>query len=63
MERLCRENRLQVPKARSVKIQKENPDNVDRLCERLRHEISQMHRLARNMQLYIIKKDAQKNGT
>ncbi|CAL5338974.1 unnamed protein product [Camellia sinensis] len=40
MERLCRENRLKVPKARSVEIQKEDPDNVDRLCERLQREIS-----------------------
>ena len=40
--RLCRENRLKVPKARSVEIQKEDPDNVDRLCERLRREISLM---------------------
>ncbi|CAL5415223.1 unnamed protein product [Camellia sinensis] len=64
MERLCRENRLKVPKARSVEIQKEDPDNVDRLCERLQHEISQMRRrLARDMQLYIVKKDAQKNRT
>ncbi|CAL5436480.1 unnamed protein product [Camellia sinensis] len=64
MERLCRENRLKVPKARSVEIQKEDPDNVNRLCERLQHEISQMNRrLARDMQLYIVKKDAQKNKT
>ncbi|CAL5383297.1 unnamed protein product [Camellia sinensis] len=64
MERLCQENRLKVPKARSVEIQKEDPDNVDRLCERLQCEISQMRRrLARNMQLYIVKKDAQKNRT
>ena len=40
MERLCRENRLKVPKARSVEIQKEDPDNIDRLSERLRREIS-----------------------
>ncbi|CAL5355387.1 unnamed protein product [Camellia sinensis] len=59
MERLCWENRLKVPKARSVEIQKEDPDNVDRLRERLQHEISQMRRrLARDMQLYIVKKDA-----
>ncbi|CAL5400424.1 unnamed protein product [Camellia sinensis] len=59
MERLCRENRLKVPKGRSVEIQKEDPDNVDQLCERLQHEISQMRRrLARDMQLYIVKKDA-----
>ncbi|CAL5380752.1 unnamed protein product [Camellia sinensis] len=59
IERLCRENRLKVPKARSVEIQKEDPDNVDRLCERLQHEIFQMcRRLARDMQLYIVKKDA-----
>ncbi|CAL5323675.1 unnamed protein product [Camellia sinensis] len=64
MERLCRKNRLKVPKARSVEIQKEDPDNVDRLCERLQREISQMRRrLARDMQLYIVKKDAQKNKT
>ncbi|CAL5442181.1 unnamed protein product [Camellia sinensis] len=64
MERLCRENRLKVPKARSVEIQKADPDNVDRLCERLQREISQMRRrLARDMQLYINKKDAQKNRT
>ncbi|KAL7265748.1 hypothetical protein ACSBR1_003515 [Camellia fascicularis] len=64
MERLCRENRLKVPKARSVQIQKEDPDNVDRLCERLRHEISQMHRRsARDMELSILKSDAKKNGT
>ncbi|CAL5330491.1 unnamed protein product [Camellia sinensis] len=64
MERLCRENRLKVPKARSVEIQKEDLDNVDRLCERLQREISQMRRrLARDMQLYIVKKDAQKNRT
>ncbi|CAL5380377.1 unnamed protein product [Camellia sinensis] len=64
MERLCRENRLKVPKAHSVEIQKEDPDNVDRLCERLQREISQMcRRLARDMQLYIVKKDAQKNRT
>ncbi|CAL5386030.1 unnamed protein product [Camellia sinensis] len=51
-------------KARSVEIQKEDPDNVDRLCERLQHEISQIRcRLARDMQLYIVKKDAQKNIT
>ncbi|CAL5354531.1 unnamed protein product [Camellia sinensis] len=64
MERLCRENRLKVPKRHSVEIQKEDPDNVDRLCERLQREISQMgRRLARNMQLHIVKKDAQKNRT
>ncbi|CAL5443438.1 unnamed protein product [Camellia sinensis] len=64
MERLCRENRLKVPKARSVEIQKEDPDNVDRLCERLQREISQMRRrLACDMQLHIVKKDAQKNRT
>ena len=64
MERLCRENRLKVPKARSVEIQKEDPDNVDGLCEILQREISQMgRRLARDMQLYIVKKDAQKNRT
>ncbi|CAL5360878.1 unnamed protein product [Camellia sinensis] len=50
MERLCQENLLKVPKARSVEIQKEDPDNVDRLCERFRREISQMRRrLARDM--------------
>ncbi|CAL5406664.1 unnamed protein product [Camellia sinensis] len=50
--------------ARSVETQKEDPDNVDRLCERLQREISQMRRrLARDMQLYIVKKDAQKNRT
>ncbi|CAL5383952.1 unnamed protein product [Camellia sinensis] len=44
------------------RIQKEDPDNVDRLCERLQREISQMgRRLARDMQQYIVKKDAQKN--
>ncbi|CAL5361856.1 unnamed protein product [Camellia sinensis] len=64
MERLCRKNRLKVPKARFVEIQKEDPDNVDRLCERLQREISQMgRRLARDMQLHIVKKDAQKNRT
>ncbi|CAL5409029.1 unnamed protein product [Camellia sinensis] len=64
MERLCRENRLKVPKARSVEIQKEDPNNIDRLCERLQREISQMgRRLAHNMQLHIVKKDAQKNKT
>ncbi|CAL5346732.1 unnamed protein product [Camellia sinensis] len=64
LETLSRENQLKVPKARSVEIQKEDPDNVDQLCERLQHEISQMrHRLARNMQLYIVKKDTQKNKT
>ncbi|CAL5397212.1 unnamed protein product [Camellia sinensis] len=47
-ERLCRERRLKVPKARSVAIQKEDPDNVDRLCQTLQREISQMgHRLRR----------------
>ncbi|CAL5336893.1 unnamed protein product [Camellia sinensis] len=35
---------------------------MERLCERLQREISQMRRrLARDMQLYIVKKDAQKN--
>ncbi|CAL5399432.1 unnamed protein product [Camellia sinensis] len=64
MERLCRENRLKVPKARSVEIQKEDPDNVDRLCERLRREISQMRRRsAHDMKLSILKSDAKKNGT
>ncbi|CAL5401699.1 unnamed protein product [Camellia sinensis] len=64
MERLCRENRLKGPKACSAEIQKEDPDSVDRLCERLQREISQMRRrLARDMQLYIVKKDAQKNKT
>ncbi|CAL5409580.1 unnamed protein product [Camellia sinensis] len=64
LETLSRENQLKVPKARYVEIQKEDPDNVDRLCERLQREISQMHRrLARDMQLYIVKKDAQKNRT
>ncbi|CAL5332038.1 unnamed protein product [Camellia sinensis] len=64
MERLCRENRLKVPKTSSVETQKEDPDNVDRLCERIQREISQMRRrLARDMQLYIVKKDAQKNRT
>ena len=64
MERLCRENRLKVPKARSVEIQKEDPENVDRLCQRLQREISQMgRRLARDMQLLIVKKEAQKNRT
>ncbi|CAL5422041.1 unnamed protein product [Camellia sinensis] len=63
-ERLCRERRLKVPKARSVEIQKEDPDNVDRLCQTLQREISQMgRRLARDMQLLILKKDAQKNKT
>ncbi|CAL5426109.1 unnamed protein product [Camellia sinensis] len=58
------ENQLKVPKVRSVEIQKEDPDNVDRLCERLQCEISQMRRrLARDMQLYIVKKDAHKNRT
>ncbi|CAL5428473.1 unnamed protein product [Camellia sinensis] len=56
--------RLKVPKARSVEIQKEDPDNVDRLCQTLQREISQMgRRLARDMQLLILKKDAQKNRT
>ncbi|CAL5356212.1 unnamed protein product [Camellia sinensis] len=64
LETLSRENQLKVPKARSVEIQKEDPDNVDRLCERLQREISQMRRrLVRDMQLYIVKKDAQKNKT
>ncbi|CAL5433590.1 unnamed protein product [Camellia sinensis] len=64
MERLCRKNRLKVPKARSVEIQKEDPDNVDRLCKRQQREISQMRRrLARDMHLYIVKKDTQKNRT
>ncbi|CAL5356759.1 unnamed protein product [Camellia sinensis] len=64
LETLSRENQLKVPKARSVEIQKEDPDNVDRLCKRLQREISQMRRrLARDMQLYIVKKDAQKNKT
>ncbi|CAL5416898.1 unnamed protein product [Camellia sinensis] len=63
-ERLCRERGLKVPKARSVEIQKEDPDNVDRLCQTLEREISQMgRRLARDMQLLILKKDAQKNKT
>ncbi|KAL7187299.1 hypothetical protein ACSBR1_037377 [Camellia fascicularis] len=45
-------------------IEREDPNNVDQLCERLQREISQMRRrLACDMQLYIIKKDAQKNGT
>ncbi|KAF5934244.1 hypothetical protein HYC85_030415 [Camellia sinensis] len=64
LETLSRENQLKVPKARSVEIQKEDPDNVDRLCERLQRKISQMRRrLARDMHLYIVKKDAQKNKT
>ncbi|CAL5418374.1 unnamed protein product [Camellia sinensis] len=64
LETLSRENQLKVPKARSVEIQKEDPNNVNRLCERLQREISQMRRrLARDMQLYIVKKDAQKNKT
>ncbi|CAL5403976.1 unnamed protein product [Camellia sinensis] len=64
IERLCRENRLKVPKARSVEIQKEDLNNVDRLCERLRREISQMRRrLACNMKLSILKSDAKKNRT
>ena len=43
---------------------KEDPENVDRLCQRLQREISQMgRRLARDMQLLIVKKEAQKNGT
>ncbi|CAL5388040.1 unnamed protein product [Camellia sinensis] len=64
LETLSRENQLKVPKACSVEIQKQDPDNVDRLCERLQREISQMrHRLARDIQLYIVKKDAQKNRT
>ncbi|CAL5362868.1 unnamed protein product [Camellia sinensis] len=62
LETLSRENQLKVPKAHSVEIQKEDPDNVDRLYERLQREISQMRRrLAHDMQLYIVKKDAQKN--
>ena len=53
-----------MPKAHSVEIQKEDPDNVDQLCERLQRESSQMRcRVARDMQLYIDKKDAQKNRT
>ncbi|CAL5399974.1 unnamed protein product [Camellia sinensis] len=64
LETLSRENQLKVPKTRSVEIQKEDPNNVDRLCERLQREISQMRRrFARDMQLYIVKKDAQKNRT
>ena len=64
LETLSGENQLKVPKARSVEIQKEDTDNVDRLCKRLQREISQMRRrLARYMQLYIVKKDAQKNRT
>ncbi|CAL5329934.1 unnamed protein product [Camellia sinensis] len=64
MGRLCQENQLKVPKARLVEIQKEDPYNVDRLCERLRREISQMRRrLARDMKLFILKSDAKKNGT
>ncbi|CAL5392573.1 unnamed protein product [Camellia sinensis] len=64
LETLSRENQLKVPKTRSVEIQKEDPDNVDRQCERLQREISQMRRrLAHDMQLYIVKKDAQKNRT
>ena len=59
---LSRENQHKVPKARSVEIQKEDPDNVDRLCERLQREISQMRRrLARDMKLSILKSDAKKN--
>ncbi|CAL5432615.1 unnamed protein product [Camellia sinensis] len=59
LETLSRENKLKVLKARSVEIQKEDPDNVDRLCETLQCEISQMRRrLARYMQLYKVKKDA-----
>ncbi|CAL5431028.1 unnamed protein product [Camellia sinensis] len=59
LETLSRENQLKMPKARSIEIQKEDPDNVDRLCERLQREISQIRRrLARDMQLYIVKKDA-----
>ncbi|CAL5322851.1 unnamed protein product [Camellia sinensis] len=64
MERLHRENLLKVPKARSVQIQKKNLDNVDRPCERLRREISQMHcRSTHDMKLSILKSDAKKNGT
>ncbi|CAL5425507.1 unnamed protein product [Camellia sinensis] len=64
LETLSRENQLKVPKAHSVEIQKEDPNNVDRLYERLQREISQMRRrLARDMQIYIVKKDAQKNKT
>ncbi|CAL5407666.1 unnamed protein product [Camellia sinensis] len=64
LETLSWENQLKVPKACSVEIQKEDPNNVDRLCERLQREISQMRRrLARDIQLYIVKKDAQKNRT
>ncbi|CAL5360935.1 unnamed protein product [Camellia sinensis] len=56
--------RLKWPALFIERIQKEDPDNVDRLCERLQHEISQMRRrLARDMQLYIVKKDTQKNKT
>ncbi|CAL5419270.1 unnamed protein product [Camellia sinensis] len=64
LETLSRENQLKVPKARSAEIQKKDPNNVDRLCETLQREISQMRRrLARDMQLYIVKNDAQKNKT
>ncbi|CAL5410741.1 unnamed protein product [Camellia sinensis] len=64
LKTLSWENQLKVPKARSVEIQKEDPDNVDQLYKRLQCEISQMRRrLARDMQLYIVKKDAQKNRT
>ncbi|CAL5418281.1 unnamed protein product [Camellia sinensis] len=58
------ENQLKVPKARSVEIQKEDPDNVNQLCERLQREISQMRcKVACDMQLYIVKKHVQKNKT
>ncbi|CAL5386941.1 unnamed protein product [Camellia sinensis] len=64
MERLCRENRLKVLKAHSVEIQKEDLDNIDRLCERLRREISQIcHRSTRDMKLSILKSNVKKNGT
>ncbi|CAL5414723.1 unnamed protein product [Camellia sinensis] len=62
--KIMSEKSIEVPKARSVEIQKEDPNNVDRLCERLQREISQMRRrLSHDMQLYIVKKDAQKKKT
>lgn len=43
-EAKCRWEGLRVPKARSVQIQKEEPSNVVKLCERLERETEQMRR-------------------
>ncbi|KAK9274084.1 hypothetical protein L1049_016228 [Liquidambar formosana] len=43
-EAKCRWEGLRVPKARSVQIQKEEPGNVVKLCERLERETEQMRR-------------------